>query len=256
MMTKVAVKKDKSSWYSPRLNAQTQLVRWGHYGQPVLVFPTAGGDAEEIERMLMIKVLTPLIEAGRIKVYSVDSLAARTWSDTNMSARQCSRIQNQFDAYIYNEVIPAIRKDCDNAEIEVMVAGASIGSFDAMASICRHPDVFSKAICLSGTYDVERFIKDKDGEPMRRGNSDFYFSSPLQYLPKLGDSKQLSLLRTRFVLMAHGGGRWEDPPQDWTMAKILGSKGVPNRVDPWGDDYDHDWPTWRTMLPKYLGEMA
>ena len=24
------------------------MVRWGHFGQPVLVFPTAGGDFEEI----------------------------------------------------------------------------------------------------------------------------------------------------------------------------------------------------------------
>jgi esterase/lipase superfamily enzyme len=29
---------------------------------------------------------------------------------------------------------------------------------------------------------------------------------------------------------------------------------VPNRVDLWGPDHDHDWPTWREMLPKYLAE--
>jgi esterase/lipase superfamily enzyme len=37
---------------------------------------------------------------------------------------------------------------------------------------------------------------------------------------------------------------------------VLGSKGIPNRVDPWGTDYDHDWSTWRQMLPKYLGELV
>ena len=36
--------------YSPRLQQHIGLGRWGHYGTPVLVFPTAGGDAEEIER--------------------------------------------------------------------------------------------------------------------------------------------------------------------------------------------------------------
>lgn len=254
-MSKTAAMKLKSSWYSERLNAQTQLVRWGHYGRPVLLFPTAGGDAEEIERMLMIRALTPLLEAGRIKVYSVDSLAAQTWGDTAISARQSSRIQNCFDSYIYNEVVPAIRKDCDDDAMEVVVCGASIGAFNAMASICRHPDVFKQAICLSGTYDVERFIKEHDGHPMRRGNLDFYFSSPLQYLPSLKEGEQLKQLRQRFVLMAHGGGRWEDPEQDWKMARILGSKGVPNRVDPWGPEFDHDWPTWRELLPKYLSEV-
>lgn len=247
--------KTTAAWYSHRTEHDTQLVRWGHFGQPVLVFPTAGGDAEEIERMLMIKVLSPLIDAGRIKVYSIDSLAARAWSDTDMSARYKSKLQNAFDSYLYNEVVPAIRTDCDTPDIEIIVAGASIGAFNAMASICRHPDVFKQAICMSGTYDVERFIKETDGHPMRRGNLDFYLSSPLQYLPNLGESEQLNLLRTRFILMAHGGGRWEDPEQDWNMAAILGSKGIPNRVDPWGAEYDHDWPTWRSLLPKYLSEI-
>ena len=39
--------------------------RWGWYGTPVLLFPTAGGDAEEVERFKMMVVLRPLLEAGR-----------------------------------------------------------------------------------------------------------------------------------------------------------------------------------------------
>jgi esterase/lipase superfamily enzyme len=27
-------------------------------------------------------------------------------------------------------------------------------------------------------------------------------------------------------------------------------------VDPWGTEYDHDWPTWRRMLPHYLAQLA
>ena len=50
-----------------------------------------------------------------------------------------------------------------------------------------------------------------------------------------------------------GEGRWEDPEQSWRMAHVLGSKGIPNRVDAWGKEFDHDWPTWRRMLPHYLG---
>ena len=33
---------------------------------------------------------------------------------------------------------------------------------------------------------------------------------------------------------------------------MLGEKGVPNRVDDWGPDFDHDWPTWWQMLPTYV----
>ena len=42
----------------------------------------------------------------------------------------------------------------------------------------------------------------------------------------------------------------------WRLAAVMGEKGIPNRVDPWGPDYDHDWPTWRHMLPHYLGELT
>ena len=64
-------------WRSERLGREATLVRGGSFGQPVLVFPTAGGDAEEIERMHLVGALVPLIEAGKIKVYSCDSVAGR-----------------------------------------------------------------------------------------------------------------------------------------------------------------------------------
>src|SRR5205807_569968 len=69
----------KSRWFSQRLESEITMVRWGHFGQPVLVFPTAGGDAEEIERFQLITALQPLLEAGRIKIYSVDSIAGAAW---------------------------------------------------------------------------------------------------------------------------------------------------------------------------------
>ena len=40
------------------------------------------------------------------------------------------------------------------------------------------------------------------------------------------------------------------------MAHVLGQKGVPNRVDDWGTQWDHDWPTWRNMLRTYMDELA
>ena len=71
----------------------------------------------------------------------------------------------------------------------------------------------------------------------------------------LGEGEQLARLRQRFVLLTHGTGRWEEPQQSWRVAHTLGKKGIPNRVDAW-EKRDHDWPTWRDMLPKYLDEMV
>jgi len=242
------IAKDSFRWYSPNIEQEVQLVRWGHFGTPVLVFPTAGGDAEEIERFLMIRALEPLLDAGRIKVYSIDSVAGRAWISGQHSPEYCSRLQNLFDAYVYHEVTPAIRNDCRSENLEIIAAGASIGAFNSVATVCRHPDAYRMAIAMSGTFDLSKFLNGSF-------NQDFYFSSPLHYLPEL-HGEQLQALQRRLILMPSGEGDWEDIGESWRMATVLGAKRIPNRVDPWGRNYDHSWSTWREMLPKYLAECA
>ena len=98
------------------------------------MFPTAGGDAEEIERFHLIDALEPLIEAGKIKVYSCDSVAGRGAARARGHARSTSMwLQNQFHQYVRHEVVPAIRTDCKSPDIEIWAAGASIGAFHAVA---------------------------------------------------------------------------------------------------------------------------
>jgi esterase/lipase superfamily enzyme len=240
--------KETTSWRSDRLGQEIRLARWGSMGAPLLLFPTAGGDYEECERMWMVKVLTPLLEARRLKLYSVDSLGSQAMLDDSHSPEHASWVQNAFDSAVYHEVVPAIRADCKSPDIEIVTAGASLGAFNALAAVCRHPDAFSKAVCMSGTYDLARFM---DG----RMTSDFFHSSPLHFVPKLPENDLLNRLRQRFIVLAHGKGRWEDPKQSWRMADVLGARGVPNRVDEWGPDHDHDWPTWRQMLPLYMDDL-
>jgi esterase/lipase superfamily enzyme len=240
--------KSIEAWHSDRTQGAMRLVRWGFTGWPVLVFPTAGGDAEEIERRYLIGAVWPLIEAGRIKVYSVDSVAGKAWLDRS-NPRHAMWLQNRFDEAIYEEIVPAIRADCDSEDIEIVTAGASIGAFNAVASLCRHPDVFRSAIGMSGTYDLSDWL---------HGNwsDDFYYSSPIHWLPGLEDEGKLDLLRSRFVVLATGQGRWEEPAETWKMAHALGAKYIPNRVDLWSHQHDHDWQTWIEMLPLYLDDLA
>jgi esterase/lipase superfamily enzyme len=116
-----------------------------------------------------------------------------------------------------------------------VAAGSSIGAFNAVAVLCRFPDAFVQAIGMSGTYDIAPLVGDGAG-------MDLYFSAPLYFQPEL-DGEHLERLRARYVLLASGQGRWEDIGQSWRMARVLGDKGVPNRVDAWGPESDHDWPT-------------
>jgi len=241
--------KTVSRWYTDRLEREVTTARWGHYGTPVLLFPTAGGDAEEVERFHLIGALGGLIDAGRIKVFSCDSVAGSTWISGNESPEYCSRVQNLFDAFVYHELVPAIRQDCQSGDIEIIAAGASIGAFNSVAVTCRHPDAFRMAIAMSGTFDLSQRLEG-------RFNDDFYFSSPLHFLPGMGDGAHLDTLRRRFILLPTGEGNYEDPGESWRIAGVLGAKGIPNRVDLWGRHWHHDWETWREMLPRYLDEFA
>lgn len=235
-------------WYSDRIGQEISLVRWGTYGRPVLVFPTAGGDAEEIEREGLIDACGHLLAAGRIKIYSCDSIAGRVMLAEAGSPEYRLWILNGFHQYIRDELVPAVRSDSGGTEALLITAGASIGAFNAVSMVCRYPDVFGAAVGMSGTYDVQRFYDSQFTQ-------DLYFSSPLHFLPDLS-GWHLDQLRQRFVILATGSGRWESPEYSWNMAEVLGAKGVPNRVDAWGAEWDHLWPTWHRMLPQYLDELT
>ncbi|MFM1874164.1 MAG: hypothetical protein RL398_3586 [Planctomycetota bacterium] len=240
--------KEKTVWKSPSMGGkEITVVRYGVEGQPLLLFPTAGGDAEEPERFHLIDAIGEFLADLRLKVYVCDSLAGQAWLKECKTLAQAARVQNQFDQCVVREVVPAIRRDSGNWQGLIWTAGASIGAFNALASICRHPEIFEKAICMSGTYNMNRFL---EGELTR----EYYESSPIDFVPDLRGA-QLDLLKQRFILLAHGQGPYEDPDQSWKVERVLGPKGIPNRVAAWGQEWRHDWVTWRKMLPEFLADL-
>lgn len=240
-------------WRSGFLAQEVTVARWGTSGAPVLLFPTAGGDAEEIERHRMVHALAPLIEAGRAQLFSCDSVPGRAWVSDEHPAAHCSWVQNRFDEFLHQELAPYIAHLARGAGLNgrgIVTAGASLGAFYALAAVCRHPETFGHAICLSGKFDLEEFL---GGEPM---SLDFYYSSPLHFLPALDDEARLGPLRSRFVHLVNGRGAWERPEYARRVAALLAAKGVPHRVDDWGPRWDHDWPSWRRALPHYLEQLT
>src|SRR5215469_7410921 len=89
----------RERWFSERLQTDVTVVRWGVLGVPVLVFPTAGGDAEEIERQGLVNACGPLLAEGRVKLYSVDSVAGASIGAFNSVAVLC-RYPDVFGAAI------------------------------------------------------------------------------------------------------------------------------------------------------------
>jgi esterase/lipase superfamily enzyme len=212
------------TWETARLPYPARLARWGHFGTPVLIFPTAGGDFEEIERFQLVAALGGLIEAGRIKVYSVDAVAQRARLAANTSSRECASLQEHSDSFLYEDVLQRIRSDCQNDQIEPFLVGASLGAAAAVSTLCRHPESFRVAIGLSGVYDEVA----------------------------IPTGPQLARLRQRAVILGCGAGDYENPAASRQMADALGSHGIGCRLELWGPTRGHSWSTWRDSLPALL----
>lgn len=51
-----------------------QILAFGHYGAPVIAFPSGGGQFFDFESNGMITAVAPFLEAGKIKIYCLESL--------------------------------------------------------------------------------------------------------------------------------------------------------------------------------------
>ena len=149
------------------------VVVYGHYGAPILAFPTSGGDEWEHEGQGMIGTLAPFIDAGRIKVFTVGAVTAESFYNAGAHPFHRSWMQSQYDAYIRREVIPFIHTHCQGA-VGVTTMGASLGAYHAANTLLKHPDVVKRCYAMSGVYDMKRFM---DG----LYDDNLYFNNPVDY---------------------------------------------------------------------------
>lgn len=222
-----------------------EVAVYGHYGFALLLLPTAAADFLEYERFLMIDVLAPLIEAGKVKVFSINSINSEAWLNNRMEPRHKVIRHQQYNAYVENEVVPFI-KMYTSPESMIITTGASLGALHGANMFFRRPDLFDGTIAMSGVYDLTNYTKGYFDE-------DVYFNSPTHYLPNLTDHRTLSLLRqSKHIHILSGSGNYEAPEASRRLSDILWAKGISNELDIWGGDMPHDWPTWRAMLPYYI----
>lgn len=232
------MQKQAWTWTTPRLTEPARLARWGHFGAPVLIFPTAGGDFEEIERFHLISALGELIERGRMKAYSVDGLWMRAYLSAKGSGADCEPVRKAYDSYLYEDVLPRIRADCQDPRIEPILAGASRGACMAIGTLLRHPEVFRVAIAVSLIDDSTTGC-----------STDF---GPHGAVPET--QARLEKLRQRSFVLGTGEGDYERPADSRRLSEALAAKGIPCRLSLWGVSRQHTWATWRDVLPRLLAE--
>src|SRR6187200_1908288 len=103
------------------------VIRYGHYGRPVLVFPSEQGRAWDYESNGMVGAVADLVEAGRVKLYCVDSFDHLSWSDLSVPLEERSRRHGAYETWITDHVVPAIGRDSSGAA-DIVTTGCSLGA--------------------------------------------------------------------------------------------------------------------------------
>src|SRR3954470_19552470 len=103
------MKRELSGWFSPALQKEMPIVGYGDYGFALLLVPTAAADYLEYERFQLMDCLAPYIDGGKVRVFSVNSINNESWLNNDMLGEHKAIRHNQFNNYIFNEVVPFIK---------------------------------------------------------------------------------------------------------------------------------------------------
>jgi esterase/lipase superfamily enzyme len=241
--------RESAELWSGAIGSAGTVIRYGHWGRPALAFPSEGGHATDFENNGMVGAVAGLIEAGRLKLYCVDSYDAASWSDQEIPLEERARRHGRYESWILGDVLPWIHRDC-GGPAEVITLGCSMGAYHAANFALKRADLFPLAMCLSGQYDPSSW--NGWGE---RGQ-ETYFNSPLDYVANL-DGDHLNWLRDHVsLLLVCGQGQWEDTTgaleSTKQFAALLAAKGIKHEADLWGYDVPHDWPSWRAQLAHHM----
>jgi esterase/lipase superfamily enzyme len=226
-----------------------RLIAYGHWGRPVLVFPSQQGNRWDREERGMIDGIAPLIEAGSAKVYCVDSYDSWSWHDHGLPLEERARRHAFYEEWVTGAVVPLVHAELGGGGAEIIVTGCSFGAYHAANFALKRADLFPLAICMSGVYDVSVVGWGERGDAA-------YFNNPIDYVSHLGGD-HLDWLRARVsLLVVCGQGMWEDTTgalaSSRRFAGLLAEKGIRHELDLWGHDVPHDWPSWRRQIAHHL----
>lgn len=195
----------------------------------------------------MVAALAPLIDGGKLKLYCPESNVSQAW--TNKEEHPAIRVKRHmtYEAFVLDELVPEIRRDCRSEEIPIATSGASLGAYYAANFALKNPEIFNYSLCLSGRYDATHFTEGYT-------NGDIYFNNPIAYTSNL-EGAHLERVRSQTHLtLVCGQGKWEEGCIEEThaLADILAAKGISHSRDIWGLDVSHDWAWWRRQAVLHL----
>ncbi len=236
---------------SPQLGRTISLWSYGHWGPPLVVFPTAAGFAHEWEAQGMVEALSPWLEAGKLKLYCPESNVAEAWTKKENDAAWRIQRHALYEKWVVETLVPHIREDCNSPAgsqaLPMMTAGASLGAYYSANIALKYPEIFRWALCMSGRYLMTHFT---DGF----SNLDVYLNNPLAYVQGLSGEPLERVRRSTHLTLVCGQGAFEEGCIEETQAlgDLFDAKGIPHDRDIWGYDVAHNWAWWKRQAQYHL----
>ncbi|WP_294218920.1 alpha/beta hydrolase-fold protein [uncultured Chryseobacterium sp.] len=229
---------EHSDYYSNILGLHIPVEITGHYGYPVIMFPTSQGFYTQNNDFHLNGSVSWLVEQGKIKLYNLQTIDSRSFYDDGIPPQERIRNYERYVQFLVQEFVPYIQKLHQTHRIAV--AGASFGGYHAANFSFRFPDLVSHLICLSGAFSIRNFVD---------GYSDdlVYFNCPNEFVK---NNEAWKYRHMHIVLSTSDQDICRDKNID--MAELLRAKGI----DFWYDErkwINHDWPLWRMVFPMFMG---
>jgi esterase/lipase superfamily enzyme len=175
-----------------------RVLAYGHYGRPVVAFPSEDGAVTDWEERGMVDVLAWLIDAGRMKLYCVPSFDRESWKRQDLGLEERAQRHGHYEWWILARLVPFVQ--VDSSTHELIATGCSFGAYHAANFCLKRADLFRAAVCMSGVYDV---AVQGGGD---RGDA-VYFNNPMDYVSHLGGSHLDRLRGQASVLLVCGQGQ-------------------------------------------------
>jgi esterase/lipase superfamily enzyme len=184
--------------------------------------------------------LADKVDAGFLQLVCVDSVDEESWYNKKVPPKERVRRHEAYDRYLRDEMFPYIGS---RAGGNIAAVGASFGAYHAANVAGRYPEVVTKAICLSGLYDVDQFL---DGY----WDDACYFHTPMAYIANADEVGRERLRAVEWVVAT--GENDSLARENRAFAALLERQGQRVHAEFWPGVFGHDWPFWKEHIRRFI----
>jgi len=118
------MKTKEIKWHSKYLAKDMPIKIYGSdCGKPVIVFPTQSGSYLDYENFGMIDACQQFINSNKIQLYCIQTIDSDSWCNQSITPKRRAEVNELFNNYVMNELIPFIGKG------NIGLTGCSMGAY-------------------------------------------------------------------------------------------------------------------------------